>query len=526
MTKQNFLKMSMTMIFIISSLFTDVQGQQANDWITGIELPGVTISEVVYVPAGNYTPPGYRDAMTNLPAFVRVALTSRPVPESNIRIEVWMPEKDWNGRFVGIGNGGGGGQISYGALVSGVRCGFAVANTDMGTSPHVDSLIYSPQKWEDFGFRATHEMTVIAKAVIKEYYKKNPIYTYFVGCSTGGQQALMEAQRYPDDYNGILAGAPANNRTHLHSLFLWNYKAVSDNPGNSFTREQVQSITNAVLALNVGKDGGYSGDSFLTDPRMATFDTSVLDTCLTPTQVKILGKILSGPVNPVTGEQIYTPFPLGSESAGSGLYEQQGDPICYHLYPFRWVYGLDFDFRKFDFDKEMEQVDAILASILNANNPDLEPFRKSGGKLLMYTGTSDPLVPFQDAVHYYEQVVEAQGSMEKTQTFFRYFLVPGMYHCDGGPGPCNIGQSISDLSQDSEYNIFTALIKWVEEGFAPERITGTAYQNGTISFRRPVFPYPKFPHYIEGTNPDLPSSYRGIEHESGKVKTPATKYFK
>jgi feruloyl esterase len=472
-----------------------------------------TVSSVDTVPAGE------------LPSHVRLALVSRPTGESYIRIEVWMPLEGWNGRFIGTGSGGGAGYINYNALKAGVRNGFAVANTDMGTSPHVDSLLFKPQKWEDFGHRATHEMTVAAKAAIVKQYGRLPSRSYFVGCSTGGQQALMTAQRYSDDYDGILAGAPANNRTHLHALFLWNYLQSNKEPENKFTPRQIASITNAVLRANVGKDGGYSGDNFLTDPRMAEFDPETLDTCLTCEQIRLLKQICSGPVNPKTGERIYTPIPLGSESAGFGIFEQQNDPVKHHFYPFRWVFGADPD--AFDFNDDMAVTDSILAPILNANNPDLEPFRKAGGKLLMYTGTADPLVPFQDAVHYYERVVEKQGSQEKTQTFFRYFLVPGMFHCGGGPGPCSLGQDISSLSEDSGSNLFTALVRWVEEGVAPERIVASAYgENGEVRFRRPVYPYPMFPHYMEGANPDLPESYRGVIHERGKVAVPAGKYLK
>jgi feruloyl esterase len=395
----------------------------------------------------------------------------------------------------------------------------------MGTYPDVDSLVHNFSRWEDFGFRATHEMTVVAKEVILKYYHKAPDYSYFAGCSTGGEQALMEAQRYPEDYNGILAGAPANNRTHLHSGFLWNYKATNEIPGIRFSKEQIKSITHAVLSVNVGKDGGHPDDNFLTDPRMATFDIEVLDTCLSGEQLNALKNIYSGPVNPITGEKIYTPIPLGSESVGSGIFSQQQDR--YHHYPFRWIGGLDFDFLKFDFNKDLEKVDSILAPILNANNPDLESLRKSGGKILMYTGTVDPLVQFQDAVHYYERVVAEQGSIEQTQDFFRYFIVPGMDHCGGGPGLSDIGQGITAYKpQDSEHSVFIALIKWVEEGIAPDRITATAYkEEGGVRFRRPVFPYPKFPHYTGG-DPTISSNYQGIDHERGNVIIPATRYLK
>jgi feruloyl esterase len=188
---------------------------------------------------------------------------------------------------------------------------------------------------------------------------------------------------------------------------------------------------------------------------------------------------------------------------------------------------LDFDAQSFDFDKDLDKVDSILAPILNANNPDLEPLRSRGGKLIMYTGLADPLVPYQDALHYYERVIEAQGSLEKTQSFFRFFLVPGVEHCGGGQGPCYFGQWISDITESSESNLFTSLVQWVEKGIAPEQIIATAYNEGwSIHFQRPIYPYPKFPHYIEGEDPALPSGYRGVDHERGLVVIPAARYLK
>jgi feruloyl esterase len=512
------MKQSILIITLLTFYFVGAAGKGPLDSIQTIRLQGVSISVVEEVAEGiNH----------HLPAYVRVSAVSQPALGSNIRIEVWMPQENWNGRFIGTGSGGGGGYIDYGSLEAGVRNGFAVANTDLGTSPQVDSLTFKPETWADFGFRATHEMTVVAKAVIEKYYGTPPRFSYFIGCSTGGQQAIMTAQRYPTDYNGILAGAPANNRTHLHTMFLWNYKLGMENPEHLFTRQQVESITKAVVAANVGKDGGYPGDNFLTDPRLAVFDPETLDTCLTSEQIRVLKQLYAGPVNPVTGEQIYTAMPLGSESAGSGLFDQLGEAIRYHLYPFLWANGLDFDPETFDFDKDMDRVDSILAPILNANSPDLEALKTSGGKIILYTGMSDPLVPPQDAIHYYDRVIDAQGSLENTQSFFRCFLIPGMHHCGGGPGPCNLGQGISNLSEDSEYNIFTALVKWVEKGVAPEHIIASAYnEEGEQRFSRPVFPYPLFPHYIPGKDPNLPSGYEGMVHERGKVPVPATKYLK
>jgi feruloyl esterase len=205
--------------------------------IRGMNLRGVTITEIQDISSGNFPIPGGK-TIANLPAFIRVAFTSKPTPESNIRSEIWMPKDNWNGRFLGTGNGGGAGAISYGSLVSGVLRGFATANTDMGTSPNVLEAVGHPEIWADFGYRATHEMTVVSKAILQIFYKNADYYSYFTGCSTGGQQALMEAQRYPDDYNGIIAGAPANNRTHLHASFIWNVKSANGVSGGAIISQK------------------------------------------------------------------------------------------------------------------------------------------------------------------------------------------------------------------------------------------------------------------------------------------------
>ncbi|MDR2859638.1 MAG: tannase/feruloyl esterase family alpha/beta hydrolase [Mediterranea sp.] len=453
------------------------------------------------------------NTIPDLPAFQRVTLIARPTPESNIRIEVWLPEENWNGRFLGTGNGGGGGNINYLNLIAGLKRGFAVANTDLGTSPDAHSVATYPERWKDFGYRATHEMTVAAKKIIEKYYHRSPEYSYFVGCSTGGQQALMEAQRFPEDYNGIIAGAPANNRTHLHISFLWNYVQTNKESGRLFQSEQLSKLTAALLETNVGKDGGAPGDNFLTNPLAATSDCDCWDKILTKQQQEALKKIYTGPVNPITGENVYTSFPVGSENEESGLrMHQDFAGVRSLLYPFEWTFGTDYDFLSFDFNKDIEKMDAVLAPILNANNPDLEIFRERGGKLLMYTGTSDALVPFQDAVDYYERVIAAQGSVEKVQSFFRYFLVPGMSHCGGGPGVNDFGQHLSpNILQDEEHDILTALIHWVEKAKAPTKIIASAYIDGNpdkgVRMRRPLFPYPEFPHY-KGGDPSLPENYK------------------
>lgn len=509
--------------------FSAVKASNLVKKIKAMNLTGVTITEVEEVPAGNFTPQGGKK-LTNLPAFLRVAFTSKPTPESNIRNELWMPKDTWNGRFLGTGNGGGAGKINYGPLISGVIRGFATANTDMGTSPNADDAVNHPERWADFGYRSTHEMTSGAKAILQVFYKKPASKAYFIACSTGGQQALMEAQRFPDDYNGIIAGAPANNRTHLHTFFIWNLIANNQGqPNEIISQKKISLFSKLVIQYCVGKDGGAPGDGFLTDPRLCDFKFETLpqcsegiktDSCFTMEDINALKKLYAGPTNPRTGNRIYTPLPLG----GSKL-----ELSAAHLYLFKWVFGKEFDYRKFDFDHEMAIVDSILGPLLNANNPDLSPIKSRGGKILMYTGTDDQLVPAQDAINYYERVIEAQGGLKQTQDFFRFFLIPGMGHCGGGSGlNFREGKSI-DIVLDSDYDILSAMVKWVENGIAPDKFNVKTFNCcdsiNRIGFQRPIYPYPKFPDYVGG-DPNVPSSYKGKDHQRGGVLAPAPVYLK
>jgi len=529
-------KILLSVLFIGGAL-SGIQAQSEEKLLSlfkQLDLPTVSVLQAHDVEKGEFIHPRSGKSAGELPAHIRIAITSRPSEKSDIKIEVWLPKENWNGRFLGTGNGGLAGSIDYGALISGLKAGFAVANTDMGTSNTDGLLFVTPERWADFGHRSTHEMTVIGKAVTAAYYNRKPAYAYFIGCSTGGGQALMEAQRYPDDYDGIIAGAPANNRTHIHTSFFWNYRALTDEKecDCEFTREQVEAITQAIIEANAGKDGGAPTDNFLTDPRMATFDPQSLQTILSEGQIRMLRKIYGGTVNPVTGEMIYTAFPLGSELYGSGLFYKSDTTQLPRgeMYPLMWSWGKGFDFRTFDFDQDITKMDALLAPLVNANDPDLSVFRERGGKLLMYTGTADQIVPFQDAANYYERVVNQQGSLAGTQDFFLYYLVPGMAHCSGGPGLNDFGQFISkNIPQTESYNLFIALMKWVEEGIKPDKIFATAFnhanpQNG-IRFIRPVYPYPLLPEYTGG-DPANPDNYRPVKHEVGNMHIPGERYLK
>ncbi len=528
---------------LMTTAFAAAPAEARLEAVTELSLPGVTLTQAETVPAGSFKVPYDGRVLADLPAFCRIAATLKPAAGSSIRIEVWLPREHWNGRFLGTGNGGGAGMIVYAALAAGLKLGYATANTDLGTAPDAEVAGQRPDCWADFGYRATHEMTTAAKAMLTAFYGRPARHTYFVGGSTGGQQALSEAQRYPEDYDGIIAGAPGNNRTHLHTMFVWNWQAVRATPGSALSADALDRFTRAVVRARSPNDGGAPGDDFLTDPRLDHFDPArilagtpgVADRdSLTAAQVAALQKIYAGPTNPRTGERIHCPPPLGAaleseRSIGPAAQPEIPEPPS-RFYPFRWALGPTFDYAKFDFDRDLAQMDAKLADLLNANNPDLSGLRRRGGKLLMYTGTADATCPFEDTVNYYERVVRAQGGLAATQTFFRYFLVPGMAHVSGGAGLNDFGQRLAlNVPQDSDHDALLALVKWVEQGVAPDRIVATAFKGGEaangIRFQRPIYPYPKFAHYRSG-DVNAPDSYEGVDHVRGEVLAPAAVYLR
>lgn len=514
--------------------------------LAGLPVADATIVSVSAIGAGEFTPPpapyapdlGERAA--KMPDFCRVEAIATPSPDSKIGIEVWLPSEGWNGRFLGTGNGGGAGSIAYGmGMVEGLRRGFAVANTDLGTAPDINLTVGQPERWTDFGHRATHEMTRVGKLLVGAFYGSGSFRSYFEGCSTGGQQALGSALRYPDDYDGVLAGDPGNDRTHVATSFLWNYNALNETADSRLSPANLAMVSKAVIDQCGGKDGGAPGDAFLTDPRQCRFDPQTLprceagaagDQCLTEPQVGALRKLYAGAVNPRTDERIYPGLTPGSEDQPLGP-SLQGDPAAWpdqQFYPFKWTFGSGFDTRSFDFDRDVDRLDALLSSRLNANGVDFNDFRRRGGKAMIYTGLADPAVPFQEVVNYYERAVAARGDLAATQEFLRLFLVPGMGHCFGGPGATDIGQPFSSVvPSNPEADSLMSLVRWVEEGRAPDSLLGARYGEGgseTVpQAQRPICAYPKFPEYTGG-DPSSPASFRCAERERGSPMKPAARY--
>jgi feruloyl esterase len=535
------------------------------------QFPDTTITSATDNTTGVFVPPG-SGPITGLPPFCRVTATLTPTSDSSIKIEVWLPETTWNGRFLGTGGGGFQGIISYGALAGGIQAGFAATNSDLGTgssgcnplycgsngitnplatafgNPGVAStgLFGHPERIKDFGFRAIHLMTVRGKEIANAFYDQKAHKAYFAGCSTGGQNALMEAQRFPDDYDGILAGAAAFNRTHLHMSGLSLWQDTHASPGRFIQPGQMTLINKAVLAQCVGRDGGASTDQFLTDPRDCHFDPKALlctggkvpPACLTADQVTTIQNYYAGTIDPVNGQVINPGAERGNETddvraLGLAFLERLPEPGFDGL--FYWVYGAGFgqlssavNFANFDFHHDVDTVDDQLAKVLNANSTDLGEFREHGGKLLMYHGWADPLIPSQSSINYFNALVGDDGhgfqqasftsdgspGLRRTQSYARLFMVPGMYHCSGGPGP-------------NTFDALTPLANWVENGVAPETIVATKFVADTppaVQMTRPLCVYPKVAKYNGSGSTSIAANFTCVADEHDFNQTPAPKF--
>ena len=424
--------------------------------------------------------PAARDGSppANIPAHCRVQLVLKPSADSLINMELWLPTQNWNGKFMGVGNGGFAGSIQglTNDMPQALRLGYATAGTDTGhQGPGGDWAIGHPEKMIDFGYRSTHEMTLTAKRIVKVFYDQNAKYSYFKGCSTGGRMALMEAQRFPDDYDGIIAGSLANRHIHMWTAGVDRSIELSRHPEGNLTAEKAalvnQMVTDSCDTLREG---------FLNNPRQCKVDFSKLlcaagqaeATCLTAAQLKTVNTFYGGVKNSqgeliFSGQALGNPIPAlrGTNQAPAGVFDivriAFNDP--------------NLDWQKFDLDHDMPIIDKAVGYI-DAVNPDLSGFRKRGGKLLLTHGWADTGITPETTIWYYEAVL---GKMGRNQSdWMRLFMAPGMGHCGGGPG-VNTFDSIGTLE------------KWVEQGVAPDHMLGTGAQGLT----RPLCPYPQYAEY-------------------------------
>lgn len=471
--------------------------------LSSVKLAGVSITQATVIPAGKFVLPDGADGrgqdmalVPRLPAFCRVVATLAPSADSSIGMELWLPVTAWNGKFLAVGNGGWAGTISYGprgrSLIDGVMRGYATASTDTGHrdpnpagSGQGDAhfAIGHQEKLIDLGYRAVHEMAVVSKAIIAEFYSTPARLSYWNGCSTGGRQGLMSAQRYPADFDGIVAGAPANNWTNMHAWDLYASVPALTDRTSLVPPAKLTMLNRSVLAACDATDG--VSDGVLNNPRACRYDPKVLacgdadrGDCLTNAQIATVTRMYSPAV--VSGQEIYPGKEVGSEATWTPVATTAQQPVAVALGSFQVAYeNPDWDWRTFNLDRDWKSMDQRLGPVLNATDPDLSAFRARGGKLLLYHGWNDTLIPPGNTVNYFTSVEKKIGLAE---SWMRLFMAPGMNHCAGGVGP-----DVADW--------LGALEQWREFNSAPERIIATRANEDGSRMTRPLCSYPQVAVY-------------------------------
>ncbi len=337
--------------------------------LANLKLADTTITMATTVTGGTFTPPNARGgrAIEDLPVFCQVHGVLKPTRTSAIHFEVWLPTDSWNGRLQVVGNGGLAGTIGYPAMAGALKSGFATASTDTGhTASEPPTWLEDRERLIDYSYRGLHLTTVDAKSIANAFYSQSPKYAYYTGCSTGGKQGLMEAQRYPADFDGILAGDAANFWTHQMASEVWN-GVVTSSPETNLPKEKLQLVEDAAIAACDKLDG--AADHLVSDPMHCTFDPGTLEckgesdsaNCLTPAQVGAVRKVYSGPVNPRTGQSVYPGmYPGGEMGWASGVVINRDKTSGVSSNAF-WSFAMfdnpDWPFRSFDFDADLARAD-------------------------------------------------------------------------------------------------------------------------------------------------------------------------
>ncbi len=462
--------------------------------LASLSLPDTTITGAQTVAAGVFTPPadpggrggpGANNIYKELPAFCRVTATLKPSSDSDIRIEVWLPAANWNRKYQAVGNGGWAGVISYSAMAEAVLDGYATSSTDTGHVGGSGSFALGHQeKLIDFGWRSEHEMTLKSKVIVAAYYGNAPRLSYWNGCSTGGRQGLKEAQKFPADYDGIIAGAPANRTP----LAMWVAFAMLKDPASKIPPAKYKVIHQAVLDQCDAADG--LKDGLIQDPTRCKFDPKTIECkgvdapgCLTAPQVEAARKTYMDAVNPRTGQDLSPSLVPGSE-LGWAVLGRGPDPVGIILDHYKYVVFKDpnWDWRSFDFDKDVARSEQPENVVMNATDPNLTAYFAHKGKLLLYHGWADTNISPLATIAYYKSVVDTMGGAKKTSNSIRLFMAPGMGHCGGGDGP-------------NRMDLAATLDTWVDKGKTPEKIIASHSTAGKVDRTRPLCPYPQVAKY-------------------------------
>jgi pimeloyl-ACP methyl ester carboxylesterase len=462
-----------------------------------LSLPDTTVTAAEEVATGVFAPP-VGPPLDNLPAFCRVALTVSP----QIRIEVWLPRDTWNGRYRGEGGGGYAGQISYGGLAAGLRAGYATASTDTGHPAsaggtfalNTDGTLNMPLI-VDYAERSLRELAVKAKAVIGAYYGTGPRYSYWNGCSTGGRQGLMAAQRFPDEYDGLVIGAPAINFDRFVAAELWPQVVMNTTVGGPIAASKLTAVTRAAVAACDPDDGAVDG--IIGDPRKCTYDPAALAckagddpaSCLSPQEADAVRKIWNGPTSS-TRERLW--FGLERGASLAGLAGPNAFPIASTHFQY-WIHqDPKFDWRALseaDFKADFKRSQQKFRSVIGTDDANLTAFRKRGGKMIIWHGEADQLIFPRGTVHYFERVLAANGGRRGVGEFARLFMAPGVGHCGGGGGPTPVG-------------LFELVVNWVEHGVAPATATASRKRDDGTVISRPLCPYPTIAKWTGRGSPD------------------------
>ncbi len=462
--------------------------------LIGLELPHAKIESAQTVEAGAFVPPagagrgGAGNPFANLPAFCRVTATLTPSADSDIKTEIWLPASGWSGRYEAVGNGGWAGSIPYAAIAGAVIAGYAAAGTDTGhVGNNADFALGHPEKLTDLAYRSIHEMTVQAKTIISEYYGSPSKYSYYNGCSQGGRQGLAAAQKYPEDFNGIIAGAAAWNSMGMHVARTALNVIVNKDPVGVIPPGKYPMIHEAVLNACDALDGVK--DDVIENPGQCKFDYSKLlckagdaAGCLTAGQVESAKAMVSSLRDPGNGKVLYEGhLMMGSELGWATLGGPQ--PISLATSGLRNVTFQDrnWDYHKLDVSTDLARAEKSDGGVLYSGDPNLKPFFERGGKLLMYHGWSDPQVNPLNSVIYYKNVLDAVGKAESANSI-ELFMIPGMNHCAGGPGT-------------DTFDKMKVIEQWVEQGKKPAQIIASHSTRGQVDKTRPLCPYPQVARY-------------------------------